>query len=242
MFIMSQRRNYYNARNHYQQDDQCDRCNRDFDDCNCYKNHTEGALVEKIVCSRDVQKTAEFLLPAAVGPNPLLDLVLDLLAGIVNVRVTPNFAGIQSEITVIKDQVINLGYIPATLDIEGTILGLVDVRLPIQIFFQEHTHCPGACPGDQVIETAPVVDATLNQPLIASGPNGTSLNLLLFKAVIRTHITVVRQGIERNGKICDLDSRRCDTQGLPSTINSPLNVTPNTTTLGGAGGGGAPAP
>src|SRR5699024_12115014 len=113
-------------------------------------------------------------LPAAVGPNPLLDTVLDLLAGIVNVRVTPDFTNIQSEITVIKDQVMNFVYIRATLDIEGTILGLVDVSLPIQIFFQEHTDCPGACPGDQVIETPPVVDAILNEPLIATGPNGTS--------------------------------------------------------------------
>jgi len=240
---MSQRRNYYHASNsHHHKQNRCGRCHNDFDRCNCKEHHEQGALVEKVVCSQDVQKTAEFLLPAAVGPNPLLDLVLDLLAGIVNVRVTPDFSNIQSEITVIKDQVINFGYIPATLDVEGTILGIVDISLPIQIFFQEHTDCPGACPGDQVIETPPVVDAVLNEPLIATGPNGTSLNLLLFKAVIRTHITVIRQGIERNGKICDLDSRRCDPTGAPIAINSPLNTTANTTALGSAATPSSPAP
>lgn len=264
---MGQRRNYYHAGH---KNDQCDRCHKDYEFCSCneyredyHQNHDccdrchkdykfcsckeeyqeEGALVEKVICSKDVQKTAEFLLPAAIGPNPLLDLVLGLLAGLVNVRVTPDFSNIQTEVTVIKDQVINLGYIPARLDIEGELVlgGVPIVSIPIQIFFQEHTHCPGVCPGDQVIETRPVVDAVLNQPLLANVGGETVLNLLLFKAVIRTHITVVRQGIQRCGKICDLDSRRCDTSGLPQTINSPLSGTPNTTQLTAPGGGGGGA-
>src|SRR5690625_7918562 len=137
---MSQRRNYYHASNdHHYKKDRCDRCHNEFDHCNCKEHHEQGALVEKVVCSQDVQKTAECLLPAAVGPNPLLDTVLDLLAGIVNVRITPEFTKIQSELTVIKDQVINSGYIRAPLDIEGTRLGRIEVSLPIQIRFQDPT-------------------------------------------------------------------------------------------------------
>jgi len=251
---MSKRRNYYHAGDHHRHDrcdrchkdyefcgckeyredhhqhDLCDRCHKDYEFCSCKPQyHDQGALVEKVVCSKDVQKTAEFLLPAAVGPLPL-DTITDLLGATFNITVTPDYNGVKQEVTVIKDQVINFGYIPATLNVSGTIPGLDLANIPIRIFFQEHTDCPGACPGDQVIETAPVVDAILNEPLIGNGPDGSFINLLLFKAVLRTHITVVRQGIKRDGKICDLDSRRCDTTGLPQTINSPLNLTPNNTT------------
>jgi|SRR5690625_820283 len=252
---MSKRRNYYHAGHHHRHDrcdrchkeyefcgckeyheghhhkhDHCDRCHKDYEFCSCKPQyHDEGALVEKVICSKDVQKTAEFLLPATLGPLTLPANIIALLGGLVNVRVTPDLNNIQSEVTVIKDQVINLGYIPATLDID---LGAPTLtRIPIQIFFQEHTDCPGVCPGDQVIETPPVVDAILNEPLLSTSNDQTVINLLLFKAVIRTHITVIRQGIQRNGKICDLDSRRCDTDGLPRTINSPVSGTPNTSPL-----------
>jgi hypothetical protein len=233
------RQGYYDEGYDYKHD-YCDKCQKDYEFCQCRKYKDEGALVEKVVCSKEVHKKAEFLLPAAVGTNPLLDIVLGLLGGVVNVRVTPDYTGIKSEATVIHDEVINFGYIPATLDVEGTILDIVDLRIPIQIFFQEHTPCPGARPGDKVIETPPVVDAFLNEPLLATGTEGTTLNLLLFKAVIRTHITVVRQGIKKNGKVCDLEPDRCESG--PVRINSPLNMTPNTTALPIAGAGGtAPA-
>lgn len=258
---MSQRRNYYHVGRHPYEQDYCDKCHKPYDYCDCkyqgvcnkcYKEYEfctckepyqeEGALVEKVICSKNVQKTAEFLLPASIGPSPLLNTVLELVSGLVNVRVTPDFSNIQTEITVIKDKVINLGYIPATLDIEGeTLLGVPLVSLPIQIFFQEHTDCPGICPGDKVIETTPVVEAVLNEPLLNNANGGTSINLLLFKAIVRTHITVIRQGIKKGGVICDLDSHRCEVDGMPQKINSPVQGTPNTQPIQTTGGGGGPA-
>ncbi|MDY0405031.1 hypothetical protein P5G51_006125 [Virgibacillus sp. 179-BFC.A HS] len=229
---MSQRRNFHNNYKRALRDVEDCHCkhHKDFEDCDVC-NREEGELVERVVCSKNVQSVAEFALPASVEPGPVLDLLLGLLAGLTNIVVTPNYAGIQQEITVIRDKIIVLGFIPATLDVTGTLFGILNPRIPIRIYFQEHVECPGVCPGDQIIQSTPTVEAELRQPLLATGPNGTSLNLFLFKAIVRMHVTAVRTGIERNGKICDLDNRRCTPVTGPVEINSPVNLSANTTAL-----------
>lgn len=223
---------YHSKKECFDKEDDC--CTAHHDPC---ENTT---LVDKVICSKDVQKVAEFALPAAIGPlgatSPLLGPILDFLAGLVpglvNVRVTPILTSIRQEVTVVKDKIINLGTIPANLEVVG-LAGVVLLSIPIQIFFQEHTDCPGVCPGDTVVETPPVVEAVLNQPLIGTTPDGaTFINLLLFKAVVRTHLTVTRQVIKsKDGSTCDANPHRCDPTGSPSVINTPINLTPNTTTL-----------
>lgn len=252
---MYKRNNFYNAYNDNQNDyhrhddrdlapsSSCDRCHSDH--CSCHeKPRSQGALVEKVICSKDAHKTAEFTLPAALGPfgagdallTGILGLLTGLIPGLVNIRVTPNYAGIEQEITVLKDTVVNFGFVPATIDVivAG---GVVELSIPIRVFFQEHTHCPGARPGDVVFETDPVVEAQLIQPLIGTDDGGTVINLLLFKAILRTHITVVRQGIERDGKFCDLDTHDKHRNG-PIPINTPQNLISNSSALTG----GAPVP
>lgn len=232
---------HYSKKESFDKEDDC---------CFTYHDPCEGpTLVDKVICSKEVQKVAEFALPAAIGPIPggggggvlsgLVDTILGLLGDIlptgaagsvVNVRVAPNFNAIRQEVTVIKDKIINLGTIPANLELVSA-GGLVLASIPIQIFFQEHTDCPGACPGDTVVETRPVVEAVLNQPLIGTAPDGsTFINLLLFKAVVRTHLTVTKQVIKsKDGSCCDTNEHRCEPTGVPGVINFPLNLTPNTT-------------
>ncbi|WP_349346750.1 hypothetical protein [Priestia megaterium] len=218
------------------------------DDC-CSAHHDpceNTTLVDKVICSKDVQKVAEFALPAAVGPlavgdgliATILALLASIAAGAVNVRVVPNFNGIRQEVTVVKDKIINLGTIPANLELIS-VAGLVVATIPIQIFFQEHTDCPGVCPGDTVVETRPIVEAVLNQPLIGTTPEGgTFINLLLFKAIVRTHLTVTRQVIKsKDGSTCDANPHRCDPTGTPGVINSPINLTPTNITLPAPGPG-----
>ncbi|MFD2630496.1 hypothetical protein [Oceanobacillus kapialis] len=255
---MYKRNNFYNAYNDHQNDHHrrderdlaptaCDRCHNDH--CSCHERpRSQGALVEKVICSKDAHKTAEFALPVALGPfggaNGILDGLLGLLGGVLaggtNVTVTPDYNNIEQRTTVLKDTVVNFGFVPATIDVNlGIGLGAIPagpLSIPIRIFFQEHTHCPGARPGDIVFETDPVVEAQLIQPLIGSDDGGTVINLLLFKAILRTHITVVRQGIERDGKFCDLDNHDKHRNG-PVTINTPQS------TMGtGMPGAGAPVP
>lgn len=227
---MSKRRNFY----HSQHEHRGRYCKHDCEIDKCELCHEQGALVEKVICSENVQRTAEFALPFTLEASPVVDALLGIgiFAGITNVTVTPNYAGIQEEVTVLRDKVIHFGYIPATLNVTGTVPGLpANPSFPIRILFQEHTDCPGVCPGDQVIESRREIEAELNEPLISTGPNGPSLNFLLFKAVIRSHLTIVRTGIERNGQVCDLDSHRCYPNTNPGMINSPLNLAPNTGTL-----------
>jgi len=226
---------YHSKKECFDKEDDC--CSAHHDPC---ENTT---LVDKVICSKDVQKVAEFALPVAIGPlgagsgllTDILDLIAGLVPGLVNVRVTPNLNAIQQEVTVVKDKIINLGTIPATLDVEIVTLPLL--RIPIQIFFQEHTDCPGVCPGDTVVETRPVAEAVLNQPLIGTTPDGaTFINLLLFKAVVRTHLTVTRQVIKsKDGSTCDANPHRCDPTGTPGIINTPINLTPSTTPNGTPG-------
>ncbi len=231
---MRQRRSFYG---HGYEKNYCD------DNCTCDKCTEQAALVEKVVCSKDVQKTAEFLLPFSVGPltdagalTPeellgALAAAFGLTGGFVNIRVTPDYTRVEQEVTVIRDKIINLGYIPATLDVEVT-PGVIGPRIPIHIHFQEHTDCPGVYPGDQVVESTPVVEAEFNEPLVSIDEGGgTVVNFHLFKAILRTHLTVIRQGIEKNGKFCDLDRNRREPTRLPATINTPFNLTPNTTTV-----------
>ncbi|TMN21754.1 hypothetical protein [Lentibacillus cibarius] len=201
----------------------------------CKPQHPDqGAIVQRVVCSKEVQKSAELLLPAALGPlsetgvNGItpgsliggIEQLLGLTGGaLVNIRVSPDFTAIQQEATVIKDKVINMGYIPATLDVVVT-GGTVTLSIPVRIFFQEHTDCPGARPGDQIIETDPVVEADFYQDLLTTDASGsTVVNLLLFKAIVCSHLTIYRPAIEKNGELCDIDS--CSSPDGPVTIKSP---------------------
>ncbi|WP_233880118.1 hypothetical protein [Virgibacillus halodenitrificans] len=198
-------------------------------DCSCGRVED---VVDRVICRKEIQKTAEFLLPVSVGPlNTGLIATLTTFLGVdleaLNAEVEPNYTGIVQEITVLKDKVINLGYIPASLNI--TLLGAPVISLPIRIFFQEHTDVKGVCPGDIVYESDPKVEAVLNEPLIGTDANGgLVVNLLLFKAIVRTNLTVIHRGVERNGHFYDMDENRCAPSAMPVPINSPQMLTPNT--------------
>lgn len=227
---MSQRRNYLNSGMLYDEKQRYCKHDCDIDSCSLCNEH--GALVEKVICSKNVQSHVELLLPVALEPGALVGFLIGLLGDIVNVTIEPNYAGIQQRITVLKDKVVVSGYIPATIALEGGAIVLPGgdiVGIPIRIFFQEHVECPGACPDDQVIASQPIVEAEAIQPLIIGGTPTTSLlNLNLFNAIVRTHVTVIRTGIKRHGKICDLDNRRCRPNFGPVQINTPLNTMGNT--------------
>lgn len=235
---MGQRKSFHRPdRNHHHSESRY--CNHNCEVDKCDKCREQGALVEKVVCSKNVLTSAEFALPFALEAGTPGSVIYDFIAGLplpagLTVEVVPNYAGIKQEATALKDAVMIFGNIPATINVTATtpIPGLLPLRIPIQIFFQEISECPGACPGDHVVTSKPVIEKTLNQPLIGTGPNGgLVINLLLFKAVIRTHVTLVCTGIERDGKFHDLEPHRCDPHNVPRTINTPYEIVPNTSPL-----------
>lgn len=208
------------------------------DECHiCCKDHDQGSLVEKVICSESVLTTAELLLPVAVeagGPgSPLYDLLTGIdspLPAGLQATVTPDYEAIKQEVTVLDDAVHIFGILPVTLTItatDTTPATVFPINVRVNLYFQEIIDCPCACPGDYASVKKPKIEKTFNQPLFGTGTNGVlTINALLFKAIIRTHVTITRKGIEKDGKFCDLDMNRCrDTNG-PGIIQSPSPQTP----------------
>jgi hypothetical protein len=163
-----------------------------------------------------VQKVAEVTLPLGLFPG-LVDI-----ASIISITVVPNTAGITHNVTVIRDKVVNIGLIPATITI--TVAGLpAPLTLSTTLPFQEHTDCPGACPEDVVQETPLVVEGIFTQPgvPIVDVAGLEIVTGILVKIILRTTITVTRQVIvDENGHICDI-ANRCEPFTMPATINLP---------------------
>ncbi|RWR06329.1 hypothetical protein [Siminovitchia fortis] len=198
----------------------CDRCGSTESPCRCNRRPRQPdheVLVNKVVCSKQVQKVAEAIIPlTALGitlpPGGTLPLI----------TLTPNLAGIVQNSTILRDEVVNTGYVPATITVAG-IATPVSVSLP----FQQHTPCPGACPEDTLTEAPLEVESIIIQPIPLAVVAGTvGVASALFKVILRTTITVTRPVVGKlNQKdlsnLCDVNHHRCEA-GAPRTIQFPL--------------------
>ncbi|CAH0282227.1 hypothetical protein SRABI84_03946 [Peribacillus simplex] len=230
----------FERNDHKDHKDSCKSCgHHDKSACDCnfrsikkdVKLNSDCFVVNSVVCSKMVQKVAELTLPFSLFAGTLTSA-----SQIVSIVVTPNLAGIVHNKTIIRDKVVNIGFVPASIVLTfiatpggtPTVLPAVNVNLP----FQEHTDCPGACPEDTLTETPLVVEGIFNQPGVSTTATvgGVTLNVLgiLFKIVLRTTITVTRPVIvDKHGGICDINDRRCDpltaapSFTLPSTPTGP---------------------
>ncbi len=168
----------------------------------------ECLKVLSVICTQNVQKVAEFAIPTVDLGIPA-DTDLDLLT----FNVTADPTGIVMRGTLIEGKVINSGFVPVTvvISVAGVALPAVTLNLP----FQEETECPGACPGDDLQETTPVIEAVLEPvitPLISIG-GVVTLALVTFKVIIRTQITVSRERLVQAGVtvLGDINPDRCTT-------------------------------
>ena len=214
----------------------CKICNSHNSACSCNFEearkttplNSDCILVNSVVGSKVVQKVAE-----SIFPFTAFTAAIPATAVIVSVNIVPNLAGIVHNVTIIRDKVVNIGFIPATITVTSLVatvptLFTLTTRLP----FQEHTDCPGACPGDIVTEAPFVVEGTFAQPgvpLVTVAGTGVTLEAILVKVILRTTITVTRPLImDSKGGICDVNDRRCDdtlntlpTFTLPTTVTGP---------------------
>lgn len=164
---------------------------------------TDCVVVESLVCSKKVYKVAEIAVPIptlgdiiSIGPGGVITPLISL---------TPDLNGLVTQTTVVKDMVINTGYLPANV----TILG-VATPLQINIPFQQETICPGVCPEDTVKESPFKIEAQVTQGIEALG---VSLGNILFKVVLSTTLTVTRPVITKasNLKVVrDVNEDRCE--------------------------------
>ncbi|WP_148359634.1 hypothetical protein [Peribacillus simplex] len=231
----------FERHDHKSKDDHKDSCkscgHHDKSDCDCkfrsvrnpVRLNSDCVVVNSVVCSKMVQKVAEITLPLTVfAPAPG---GIPATSTITSITVTPNLAGIVHNVRVIRDKIVNIGFIPATITVIAVSTAGVAATFTVtaNLPFQEHTDCPGACPEDTVTESPFIVEGTFAQqgvsfvnftpvpPVIAAG--------ILVKVILRTNLTVTRPIIvDKHGGICDVNDRRCDLPTNPPTFN--LGTTP----------------
>ncbi|MBT2740982.1 hypothetical protein [Bacillus sp. ISL-77] len=186
----------------------------------CPAPSVECLKVLSVICTNSVQKVAELTIPA-------VDIGIPIIGNLVSINVVADPTGIVMRGTLIEGKVINSGFVPvtATITLAGVTLPLtVALNLP----FQAETECPGACPGDDLQETTPIVEAVL-EPVItpAVGAVGTivAVTLITFKVIIRTQITVSREKLVQAGVtvLGDINPDRCTT--LQPTMPTSRTVT-----------------
>ena|SRR5699024_7861445 len=124
-------------------------------------------VVDSLICSKKVYKIAELSVPI-----PTLGDIIDIgPGGVITplVSLTPEISGIVTQTTVVKNMVINTGYLPANV----TILG-IETPLQINIPFQQETVCPGVCPEDTIHESPFKIESVVTQGIEALGVSGST--------------------------------------------------------------------
>lgn len=208
----------------------CDRCGS-MDRCRCRnmrqypeQDMQHDILVNKVVCSRQVQKVAEATIPLSA-----LGIVLTPGEPIPLINLTPDLAGIVQNSAILRDEVVNTGYVPATITVAG-----IPTPITVSLPFQQHTPCPGACPEDILTEAPLEVEGIIIQPVPLAVVGGVvGVASALFKVVLRTTITVTRPMLGKlNHKdlssLCDVNHHRCENE-TPRTIRFPLGTTATAT-------------
>jgi len=164
---------------------------------------SDCVVMESLICSKQIFKVAELAVPIptfgdiiSIGPGGVITPLISL---------TPDLNGLVSQITVVKNMVINTGYLPANV----TILG-IETPLQINIPFQQETVCPGVCPEDTVKESPYKIEAKVTQGIEALG---VSVGNILFKVILSTNLTVTRPIITKNPNlkaVRDVNENRCE--------------------------------
>jgi hypothetical protein len=235
--------------------DSCKSCGHNDSDCKCksqpVRQHktaplSDCVLLNSVVCSKKLQKVAELPVPItslvtiAVGTAITPALIAAILAA-VSITVTVNTDAIVINRRVIRDKVINMGFVPVTVTIAllpGATLPagvtLLAVAPTFNLPFQEHTDCPGACPEDTAIETPFVLEATFAQPgasvltVAVAGAAAIFVTGIVIKAIFRTTLTVTRQVIvDGHGNVCDVENR-CEEPTIAPNFMLPGTTTPGT--------------
>src|SRR5699024_8584412 len=164
---------------------------------------SDCVVTDSLVCSKKIYKVAEIAVPIptlgdiiSIGPGGVITPLISL---------TPHVENVITQVTVLKDMVVNTGYLPASV----TILG-IETPLQLNIPFQHETKCPGVCPEDTVTESPYKIEASITQGIEA---RGISLANILFKVIMSTDVTVTRPVITKSSKlkvVRDVNENRCE--------------------------------
>lgn len=167
---------------------------------------TDCYVMQSLVCSKEVQKIAELRVLATT-----LGVTVDDDGTITPaIQLTPDVTNIVSNAVLVKDKVINTGFVPVSIAVAGTATPL-QVNLP----FQQETNCKGACPEDTLMETTFQLEAVVVQGIPALGIGEAEV---LLKVVLKTTLTVTRPVIAKFDNtihpLQDVVQDRCGNNGM----------------------------
>jgi|GEM_PF-2665309 len=179
----------------------------------CPSPSVECLKVLSVICTKNVQKVAELSVPVlTLFPGGVVPPGFDItLLRFTNIQADPN--GIVMRGTLVEGKVVNSGFVPITATISVLGIDLPAIPVSLNLPFQEETDCPGACPGDDLQETVPVIEAVI-EPVVTPGitvGDVVALGTITFKVIIRTQITVSREKLVQAGVtvLGDLNPDRC---------------------------------
>jgi hypothetical protein len=188
-----------------------DSMEEDFEDEKEFEEMTENKyVINQLICSKEVQKIAEVQFPMTLLPGVEIGPSGSLVPLI---QLQPNLSGIVQTSTIIKDRVINVGYLPANVVILGATTPIT-VSLP----FSQITDCPGARPEDQLIETALQPEAIIIQPVPTTVVGVNLASLVLLKVILKTRITVLRPIIAKIHDVVPLQALHPSTPETPALV------------------------
>jgi hypothetical protein len=168
----------------------------------CLKNET--VLIQSIICSKKVKLIA-------FAKTKLKKISSR------DIQFIPDPSSIQITTTLLKDLIVIQGFVKGSVIVDGRFVKKVTLS------FQEEVICEGACPGDELKHTKPILEGILPPQVIPNEDHDG--HFVLFKAIFSIQVTVVREKI---GTICvtiigDINEERCKHQ-TPATAVIPFEM------------------
>lgn len=158
----------------------------------CSKPEVETILLQSVLCSKKVRLVAS-----------AKSELFEKLHKDTDIRFQPDPHHIKISSFLMKDFVILQGSIEGNLIVDNV------HHTRITLLFQEEIVCEGACPGDVLKHTPPVIEGVIPPQTVGGLREGSCT--IIFKVIVSTQITVIR---EKLGEITvnvigDINDDRC---------------------------------
>jgi hypothetical protein len=129
-----------------------------------------------------------------------------------DIQFIPDLSSIQINTTLLRDLIVIQGFVKGSVIIDGRCVK------KITLSFQEEVPCEGACPGDVLKHTNPILEGVLPPQVIPN--DDCEGNSIIFKVIFSIQVTVIR---EKLGKISvtiigDINENRCKQQAPPTAV------------------------
>ncbi len=156
----------------------------------CSKPELETILIQSVICSKEIR------LVASAKTNLVHNHDM-------NIRFVPDQHNIKITGYLLKDFIVLQG------SVQGDIIINHECYTRVTLLFQEEIVCEGVCPGDVLSHTEPILEGVIPPQCIMG--DGGQKNTIIFKVILSTQVTVVREKI---GKISiniigDVNEDRC---------------------------------